>query len=82
KHQEEARRKAVQEAKQKATLLVSELGAKVGRVYQINEGGASAPSPVMYKVALQERAMDGGGSTITAGEITITSHVDVSFLLE
>ncbi|WP_066834301.1 SIMPL domain-containing protein [Rufibacter ruber] len=83
KHQEEARRKAVQEAKQKATMLASELGAKVGRVYQINEGGASAPGPILYgKMALQERAMDAGGSTIAAGEMTITSQVEVSFVLE
>jgi uncharacterized protein len=83
KYQEEARRKAVQDAKQKATLLASELGAKVGRAYQINEGGANAPSPVMYgKMAMQERAMDGNNTTLALGQITVTSTVDVSFLLE
>lgn len=83
KHQEEARRKAVQEAKQKATMLATELGAKVGRVYQINEGGASAPGPVMYKSAMQQSmGMDGGGATIAPGQMTIVSYVEVSFVLE
>jgi uncharacterized protein YggE len=84
KHQEEARKKAVQDARQKAVLLASELGAKVGRPYQINEGGNSGPQPVMYgKVALRgESMMDAGGSTLALGEITVTAAVEVSFLLE
>ncbi|WP_240337114.1 SIMPL domain-containing protein [Rufibacter psychrotolerans] len=84
KHQEEARRKAVQDAKQKAVLLASELGSKVGRPYQINESGNGGPRPVLYaKAAMREMsAMDAGGPTIALGEITITSTVEVSFLLE
>ncbi|ALI99237.1 SIMPL domain-containing protein [Rufibacter tibetensis] len=85
KHQEEARRKAVQDARQKAMMLASELGSKVGRPYQINESGNSGPRPVMYgKIALRgESAMDaGGGPTLALGEITVTAAVDVSFLLE
>ncbi|MBC3540519.1 SIMPL domain-containing protein [Rufibacter sediminis] len=84
KHQEEARKRAVQDAKQKAMALASELGAKVGRPYQINEGGSNAPGPVMYKGMMRESmvAMDGGGSTLALGEIIITSGVQVSFLLE
>ncbi len=84
KYQEEARKKAVQEARQKAVSLASELGAKVGRPYQINEGGHSSPGPVMYKTAMRESmAMDGaGGPTLSLGEIIITSVVEVSFLLE
>ncbi|WP_192822953.1 SIMPL domain-containing protein [Rufibacter sp. LB8] len=83
KHQDEARKKAIQDAKQKATMLAAELGAKVGRPYQINEGGANAPGPVFAKMARQELSMDsGGGSTLALGQITITSSVDVSFILE
>ncbi|MFB9863281.1 SIMPL domain-containing protein [Rufibacter immobilis] len=84
KHQEEARKKAVQDARQKAVSLASELGAKVGRPYQINEGGSNAPSPVMYKSMMlrQEAAMDGGGNTLALGELLITSTVEVSFILE
>ncbi|WP_181306656.1 SIMPL domain-containing protein [Rufibacter sp. XAAS-G3-1] len=84
KHQEEARRKAVQDARQKAVLLASELGSKVGRPYQINEGGNSGPRPVMYgKAVLREQSvMDAGGPTLALGEITVTAAVEVSFLLE
>ncbi|RNI23468.1 SIMPL domain-containing protein [Rufibacter latericius] len=83
KHQEEARKKAVQDAKQKAVALASELGAKVGRPYQITEGGGNTPGPVMYKAAMRESmAMDAGGPTLALGEIIITSAVQVSFLLE
>ncbi|WP_210462068.1 SIMPL domain-containing protein [Rufibacter roseolus] len=83
KHQEEARKRAVQDAKQKAVALASELGAKVGRPYQINEAVNNLPiGPAMYKTAMREQAMDAGGTTLALGEIIITSTVQVSFLLE
>ncbi|GGK84022.1 SIMPL domain-containing protein [Rufibacter glacialis] len=84
KYQEEARKKAVQDARQKAQTLASELGAKVGRPYQISEGGNSNPGgPVMYKTMMRESmAMDAGGPTLALGEIIISSSVQVSFLLE
>ncbi|MFD2515239.1 SIMPL domain-containing protein [Pontibacter locisalis] len=85
KYKAEARKKAVSNAKQKATSLTSELGAKVGRVYAINDsmpGGGPRP---MYKMALQEASAgyaDQGGPSISAGELVITSTVDVSFIIE
>jgi uncharacterized protein len=83
KYQDEARKKAVLDARHKATLLASELGAKVGRPYQINEGGSSGPQPMGYaKVALRGMAMEAGDATLALGEITVSSVVEVSFLLE
>jgi uncharacterized protein YggE len=87
KYQEEARRKAVQQAKQKATLLAGDLGARIGRVYNINEGGGQGPMPIFGKVANQRMmaesmAGDAGGPTLAAGQIIISSSVEVSFLLE
>lgn len=83
KYQDEARKKAVQDARQKAVLLASELGAKVGRPYQINEGGNGGPQPMYYaKTAMREMSMDAGGPTLALGEIIVSSVVEVSFLLE
>lgn len=83
KYKTEARKKAMADAKQKATLLTGELGAKLGRVYAINETTAGGGPRPMYKMALQEAdaAMDGGPS-IAGGELIITSSVDVSFIIE
>ncbi len=83
KYKAEARKKAVANAKQKASTLTSELGAKIGRVYAISESeGYRGPQP-MYKVALQEVAMDGaGGPSIAGGEVVISANVDVSFVIE
>ncbi|QHL87818.1 DUF541 domain-containing protein [Nibribacter ruber] len=86
KYQEEARSKAVQQAKQKANQLAGDLGAKVGRVYNINEGG-QGPMPIYGKMASQRMmaesmAGDASGTTLAAGQIIITSSVEVSFVLE
>ena len=85
KYREQARKLAIQAAKQKAVALTSELGAKVGRVYNINEtSGESSPGP-LYRTAnkMMESAMaTAGGSTISVGQITVSASVDVSFLIE
>ncbi|WP_439883435.1 SIMPL domain-containing protein [Pontibacter sp. MBLB2868] len=85
KYQVEARKKAVENAKQQATSLTSELGAKLGRVYAINNtmSGGGGPRP-MYKAAMMESvAYDSeGGPSISAGELVISATVDVSFIIE
>ncbi|MEJ8802759.1 SIMPL domain-containing protein [Pontibacter sp. H249] len=84
KYKTEARKKAVANAKQKATLLTNELGAKVGRVYAINETTSGGGPRPMYKVAMMESAAAdmNGGPSIAGGEVVITSNVDVSFIIE
>lgn len=84
KYKAEARKKAVANAKQKATALTSELGAKLGRVYAINENGSSGGPRPMYKTAMMESAVydSEGGPSISAGEIIITDTVEVSFIIE
>jgi uncharacterized protein YggE len=85
KYREQARKLAMQAAKQKATALTSELGAKVGRVYNINENTAEGyPRPV-YKAAnrmMESAAADAGGPTIAVGQILVSASVDVSFVIE
>jgi uncharacterized protein YggE len=84
KYQAEARKKAVANAKQKATSLTTELGARLGRVYAIHESmNGGGPRP-MYKTAMLESAAfdRADGPTIAGGEVVVTSNVDVSFVIE
>lgn len=84
KYRSEARKKAVANARDKATMLTTELGAKVGRVYAINETtGGGGPRP-MYKTAMMESAGydSNSGPSIAAGEVVVSATVDVSFVIE
>ncbi len=86
KHREQARKLAMQAARQKATALTGELGAKVGRVYSINEAGSNYPGPIAYGRAnkmMESAAFDAaGGPTISVGQIVVSATIDVSFLIE
>lgn len=84
KYKTEARKKAVANAKEKATLLTSELGARLGRVHAISESSSNGGPRPMYKMAVMESAAydSAGGPTIAGGEVLITSNVDVSFVIE
>lgn len=86
KHREQARKLAMQAARQKATALTGELGAKVGRVYSISEAGGNYPSPIAYGRAnkmMESAAFDAaGGPTISVGQIIVSATIDVSFLIE
>lgn len=80
----EARKRAVADAKQKANTLTSELGARVGRVYAINESESGAGPRPLYKTAMLESAAfdAGGGPSIAGGEVVVTTNVNVSFIIE
>jgi uncharacterized protein YggE len=86
KHRDEARKLAVKAAKDKATLLTSQLGAKIGRVYALSEnsgGGYPVPYRGMMMNKMSEAAsMDASGPTIAGGQITISSTVEASFVIE
>lgn len=84
KYKAQARKKAVANAKEKANMLTSELGAKIGRVYSINESTSNGGPRPMYKMAVMESAAydSATGPTIAGGEVLITSTVEVSFIIE
>jgi len=87
KHREQARKLAMQAAKQKAIALTSELGAKVGRVYNINETSSEGYPAPMYRSRIANKMMesavaDAGEPTISVGQITVSASVDVSFVIE
>ena len=86
KYRDEARAKAVQAAKEKATALASELGAKVGKPYTITEGAAFSSRQVRSFAnnisAAPDQAADGAAPAFAPGSISIDASVSVSFILE
>ncbi|RMB59515.1 DUF541 domain-containing protein [Dokdonia sinensis] len=79
----EARVKAIQDAKEKATAYAGALGQSIGKAVQISEEGSVSPQPPMYKARMMSAEMDGsGGETIAPGELTITTRIAVSFELK
>ncbi len=75
---------AAKNAKEKAETLVKSLGAKLGRVLLIVEGGTSPqtmPGPVFEKAML--RSSSGGDAPIVEAQKQIISlNVDVTFEIE
>jgi len=79
--QNDARTKAIADAKQKADELAKELGVSVVRVVSFNESGGSAPGPIPY--AQKAYAGMGGGAdssaNISAGQNKVTDDVTVTY---
>lgn len=75
---DEARTRAVTNARHKASLYAEAAGGKLGRVVSISEGGASQPGPLMRTgMAMQMEAVP-----VAAGENEYRSVVSVVFELE
>ena len=89
KYQDDARKLAIKAAREKATLLASELGQKIGKARTITEGGREYSGRASRSLS---RGNGGGGgmfirgatepSAIIAGEISVTSSISVVFDLE
>ena len=79
---EEARVKAMTDAKQRAVTYAAALGQSIGKAVEISEQGANVPQPQYRRAALTaEASFDGGGEAIAPGELTILIIVAVSFEL-
>lgn len=78
---QEARKKAIANAKTKAQDLANEAGIKLGKVVSISESGGGYPVPMYYDKAVLEGGLGGGGSTpdIQTGSQDITESVTVTF---
>lgn len=75
---DEARRKAVENAREKAQIMASAAGATVGRVISISEGYVHSPGPV----AVQTMRADSAASVpIASGEVGLEAQVSVVFEL-
>lgn len=80
-YREQARDKAIANAKDQAEKLANSLGIKLGRVTNIVESAQSGIPPMLYaEKALDARGMGGNTApTLAPGEQTITSVVTLYF---
>ncbi|WP_132999632.1 SIMPL domain-containing protein [Luteimonas arsenica] len=76
---DEARRKALEQARGRADMYAKTLGLRVRRIVSISEGGGFQPPQPMY--AMRAAAMDSGSTPVAPGENTLTANLDVVFEL-
>lgn len=77
---DEARRRAIADARRKAELYATEAGAKLKRILTIREGGVRpGPQPVFRAMAAKDSAES---VPVARGEQTISASVSVTYELE
>jgi uncharacterized protein YggE len=83
-YEREARKKAMENAKQKAADYVSVLGQKIGKALLITDNSQSYYPQPMYKGNVMAMAADASATreTLAVGEIEINTNVSVTFALE
>jgi hypothetical protein len=74
---DEARKRAMADARRRADLYAGAASLKVGRVVAVQEAGAAAPRPEMAA-----RVMAAGAVPVAPGEQEIQASVSVTFSLE
>lgn len=76
---DEARRKALEQARARAAMYAEALGLRVRRIVSISEGGGfQQPRPMM---AMRGVAMDSASTPVAPGENTLSVNLDVVFEL-
>lgn len=76
----EARRGAVIEARERASLYAVAAGVKLGEVLQISDAVTAAPGP--YPVAMRADVAEAKAVPIAAGEQTIAASVTIVYAIE
>ena len=79
KFREEARSKAIENAKEEAKKLANELGISLGKVTNVVESSTGAPYPIYRADAMEAMPVVGGGPEIEPGSQEITSTVTLYF---
>jgi uncharacterized protein YggE len=82
--QNEARAKAMMDAKQKAIILAKAVGQKVGGAFTIHDNTSSnnnPPRPIYMAYKTADMAESRVQDPIATGEIEVRANVQVSFLL-
>lgn len=77
----EARAKAIADAKNKANTLESQIGIKLGKIINFSEGFNGYPGPIMYEA---QTLTKGGGITpsVPSGENEITVNVTLTYQIK
>jgi len=76
---DEARRGAIDKARQRANMYAETLGTRVRRIVSISEGGSVGPPMPMMAMARMEKYSD---TPISPGENVLSVNLDVVFELE
>lgn len=79
KYREEARNKAIQNAKEQAKKLAQSLGIRLGRVVNVIESSPSQQVPLTLRSVEAVGGVGGGGPEIQPGTQTVTSTVTLFF---
>ena len=77
-HQDDARRRAVEDARRKAELYAEAAGVTLGNVMTIAEHGRASPQPMMMMEASMARGAD---VPIASGEVTTQANVTIVYEL-
>lgn len=77
---QEARRKALEDARAKAHELAGALGVELVRVVTFTEAGAVPPTPMLYRTeSLSANAVAAPAPDIQPGSLDVVSHVSVTY---
>jgi len=78
--QDDARNKAIADAKAKADALAKQLGVTLVRVVNFSESGAGNPRPIMYATSAQSGAADKSvAPEISPGQNQVSDDVTVTY---
>ena len=77
---DDARKKAVADARAKAELYAAAAGVSLGRVVQISESSAVEPPQPMYRLARAPAAAES--VPIAAGQQTVTANVSIIYEIQ
>jgi uncharacterized protein YggE len=80
KLKDDARAKAIADAKAKANTLESQIGIRLGKIINFSEGFNGYPGPIMYDVKAQGGL--GGGPSVPSGENEITVDITLTYQIK
>ena len=76
----EARKKAIDDAKTKATALAKDLGVHLGKITSFNESSVNYPVPMYAKDMTSERAIGAAApAQLPKGENTVSSDISITY---
>lgn len=79
---EQARQKAIADAREKSDKLEGQLGIHLGKVVGFSENTAGFPVPVYYDRAASGGGMGGGGPSVPAGQNEIVVDVTLTYQIK
>jgi uncharacterized protein YggE len=77
---QEAKRRAVAQAREIADALTEGLNVTVGNVYSVSDNDYNSPPVPIYFATAAD--IEGGDSSVAGGEVEISQTVSVSFLIQ